>query len=69
MRPGAEIKVGIITLIAIVLVGAYLFYVRGYIAARATYRVCVTFESTRGIEPGDPVRMVGVRIGKVCLKN
>jgi phospholipid/cholesterol/gamma-HCH transport system substrate-binding protein len=65
MRPGAEIKVGIITLIAIILVGAYLFYVRGYIAAAATYQVCVTFESARGLEPGDPVRMVGVRIGKV----
>jgi phospholipid/cholesterol/gamma-HCH transport system substrate-binding protein len=65
MRPGAEIKVGIITLIAIILVGAYLFYVRGYIAAAATYQVCVTFESARGLERGDPVRMVGVRIGKV----
>jgi phospholipid/cholesterol/gamma-HCH transport system substrate-binding protein len=65
MRPGAEIKVGIITLIAILLVGAYLFYVRGYIAAAATYQICVTFESARGLEPGDPVRMVGVKIGKV----
>ncbi len=65
MRPGAEIKVGVITLVAILLVGFYLFYIRGYIAAAATYHVCVTFESARGLEPGDPVRMVGVRIGKV----
>ncbi len=65
MRAGAEIKVGIITLVAILLVGFYLFYIRGYIAAAATYHVCVTFESARGLEPGDPVRMVGVSIGKV----
>jgi phospholipid/cholesterol/gamma-HCH transport system substrate-binding protein len=65
MRTGAETKVGIITLVAILLLAAYLFYVRGYRAAASTYTVCVIFSDARGLQRGDPVRMVGVKIGEV----
>jgi phospholipid/cholesterol/gamma-HCH transport system substrate-binding protein len=65
MRSGAELKVGVITVVAILLLAGYVFYVRGYRAAAQTYRVCVIFDNARGLQRGDPVRMVGVRIGEV----
>ena len=65
MRTGAELKVGIITLIAILLVAGYTFYIRGFRAA-PSYRICVTFTDARGLQRGDPVRMSGVRIGEVA---
>jgi phospholipid/cholesterol/gamma-HCH transport system substrate-binding protein len=65
MRSGAETKVGIITVLALLLLAGYLFYVRGYRAAADTYTICVTFDNARGLQRGDPVRMVGVKIGEV----
>ena len=65
MRSGAEIKVGVITVLAILLLAAYTFYIRGYRAAAQTYHVCVVFDDARGLQRGDPVRMVGVKIGEV----
>ncbi len=67
MRSGAEIKVGIITVVAIALLALYVFYLRGYQAASSTYTVCVVFDDARGLQRGDPVRMVGVKIGEVAL--
>ncbi len=66
MRSGAETKVGIITVLALLLVAGYLFYIRGYRAAADTYTVCVSFDNARGLQRGDPVRMVGVKIGEVA---
>lgn len=65
MRTGAEIKVGLITLLAGALLLAFTFYIRGYRATAVTYRVCVTFDNARGIQRGDAVRMLGVKIGQV----
>jgi len=65
MRTGAETKVGIITVLAILLLTGYIFYIRGYRAAAAAYDICVIFENARGLQRGDPVRMVGVKIGEV----
>jgi len=67
MRSGAEIKVGIITVVAIALLAFYIFYIRGYRAAAGAYTVCVVFDDARGLQRGDPVRMVGVKIGEVAL--
>ena len=67
MRAGAEIKVGIITVVAVALLAIYLFYLQGYRAAAQTYTVCVIFDNARGLQRGDPVRMVGVKIGEVAV--
>ena len=66
MRTGSEVRVGVITVLAIILMAAYVFYIRGYRAAADTYKVCVTFQDARGLQRGDPVRMVGVKIGEVA---
>jgi phospholipid/cholesterol/gamma-HCH transport system substrate-binding protein len=65
MRTGAEIKVGLITVLAVVLVAAYVFYVRGYRAPAMVYRVSVVFEDASGLQRGDTVRLAGVKIGEV----
>ncbi len=65
MRYVNEVKVGLITLLAVVLLAAFAVYVRGLRSARQTYSLKVTFADARGLQPGDPVRMVGVKIGKV----
>ncbi len=65
MRTGAEVKVGVITLLAIALLLAYVFYFQGVRARGATYMVSVIFADARGLQHGDPVRMAGVSIGEV----
>ena len=37
MRTGSEVRVGAITVLAIILMAAYVFYIRGYRAAADTY--------------------------------
>ena len=65
MRAGSEIKVGLITVLAAALLVVFAVYVRGFRPGAATYRVLVAFSNSRGLQPGDPVRMVGVKIGEV----
>jgi phospholipid/cholesterol/gamma-HCH transport system substrate-binding protein len=65
MRTGAEIKVGIITLFAVALLLVFAFYIRGFRATAVTYKIDVTFDDARGLQRGDPVRMLGVKIGQV----
>lgn len=65
MRHGAEVKVGLITLLAIALLAVFTYYVRGSLSGRHTYTVFVTFANARGLQQGDSVRMVGKKIGEV----
>ena len=65
MRHGAELKVGLITLLAVALLALFTYYIRGSLGARHTYSVFVLFDNARGLQQGDPVRMVGVKIGEV----
>ena len=65
MRTGAEVKVGLITLLAIALLALFTYYVRGRLGAARTYTVYVLFNNSRGLQQGDSVRMVGVKIGEV----
>ncbi|MHC4165206.1 MAG: MlaD family protein [Planctomycetota bacterium] len=65
MRTGAEIKVGLITVLATILVVIYAFYIRGYRVGAESYRICVVYDDAGGLQSGDPVRMVGVKIGEV----
>jgi|GEM_PF-2011908 len=65
MRSAAEVKVGAITLLALALLGVFIFYVRGYRVAAQTYQVCVIFDNAHALQIGDPVRLAGVKIGEV----
>lgn len=65
MRTGTEIRVGFITLLAVALLVVFTFYITGYRPVAATYPVRVTFDDARGLQRGDPVRMLGVKIGEV----
>jgi len=65
MRTGSELKVGLITVVALALLVFYTFYVREFRVRAATYTVHVTFDNARGLQRGDPVLMVGVKIGEV----
>jgi len=60
-----EVKVGLIFVLGLVIFVAFAIYVKGFRAVAATYRVKVMFADARGLQPGDPVRMVGVKIGEV----
>jgi phospholipid/cholesterol/gamma-HCH transport system substrate-binding protein len=65
VRHGAELKVGLITLLAVALLALFTYYIRGSLGAKHTYAVFVLFDNARGLQQGDPVRMVGVKIGEV----
>jgi phospholipid/cholesterol/gamma-HCH transport system substrate-binding protein len=65
MRHGAEVKVGLITLLAIALLATFAYYIRGTLTARRAYTIYVTFDNAKGLQRGDPVRMVGKKIGEV----
>jgi phospholipid/cholesterol/gamma-HCH transport system substrate-binding protein len=65
VRTGAEVKVGVITLLAIALLALFTIYISGARFTAHTYTIYVTFDNARGIERGDPVWMVGVKIGEV----
>ena len=65
MKTRAEAKVGLIVVLVVVLLGVYVVHVRGLRVVAATYPVRVVFDDARGLQAGDPVRMVGVKIGEV----
>ncbi len=65
MQRGAEVKVGLIALLALALLAFFVFVIVGYRFTSHTYKVCATFDSAEGIQRGDPVMLAGVRIGEV----
>src|SRR5574340_1306622 len=65
MRHGAEVKVGLIALLAVALLAVFTYYIQGGLTAGRTYTIYVTFANARGLQQGDPVRMVGKKIGEV----
>jgi len=65
MRYGNEVKIGVITVLAILVSALFAFYIRGFRPGAPTYGIKVKFTNARGLQSGDPVRMVGVRIGEV----
>jgi len=65
VRHGAELKVGLITLLAVALLALFTYYIGGSLGAKHTYAVFVLFDNARGLQQGDPVHMVGVKIGEV----
>lgn len=59
-----EVKVGILILVALVLLAGFIV-VMGGVTLEPTYRVNVDFANPGGLKAGAPVRLAGIRIGKV----
>ncbi len=59
-----EVKVGILILVALGLLGGFIV-VMGGLSFEATYRVNVDFVNPGGLQAGAPVRLAGIRIGRI----
>jgi phospholipid/cholesterol/gamma-HCH transport system substrate-binding protein len=65
MYRGAEVKVGLIALLALALLAFFAFHLTGLRPGARTYKVCVIFDNAQGLVSGDQVRLSGVQIGEV----
>ena len=62
----AELKIGVVTLVAVFLTGVMIFLLSGEGGLFAeTYNVKAVFPNVAGLKPGAPVRLSGVEIGTV----
>jgi phospholipid/cholesterol/gamma-HCH transport system substrate-binding protein len=59
-----EVKVGILILVALGLLGGFVV-VLGGLSFEPTYTVYVDFDNPGGLQSGAPVRVAGVKVGKV----
>jgi phospholipid/cholesterol/gamma-HCH transport system substrate-binding protein len=59
-----EVKVGLLILAAIVLLAAFIL-VMGGINFQPTYELAVGFDNPGGLQSGAPVKIAGVKVGKV----
>jgi phospholipid/cholesterol/gamma-HCH transport system substrate-binding protein len=59
-----EVKVGVLILVALLLLGGFVV-VMGGLSFEPTYEVHVDFENPGGLQSGAPVRVAGVKVGKV----
>jgi phospholipid/cholesterol/gamma-HCH transport system substrate-binding protein len=59
-----EVKVGLLILAAIVLLAAFIL-VMGGINFQPTYEVLIGFDNPGGLQSGAPVKIAGVKVGKV----
>ena len=59
-----EVKVGVLILLALGLLGAFVI-VMGGLSFEPTYTVYVDFDNPGGLQSGAPVKIAGVKVGKV----
>jgi len=64
-RFSLEVKVGVVVSITIALILAFLFFLGQYNPFARSYRINVLYNFAGGIEMGSPVRVAGVKVGKV----
>jgi len=64
-RFSLEVKVGVVVSITIALILAFLFFLGQYNPFTKSYRLNVLYNFAGGIELGSPVRVAGVKVGKV----
>jgi len=64
-RFSLEVKVGIVVSLAVVLILGFLFILGQYNPFAKSYRIYVLYNFAGGIELGSPVRLAGVKVGKV----
>ena len=68
MKTPAELKVGILIIVAVLLLAAMILFVGKFrLAPENTYRTC--FKFTQGLVEDAPVRLAGVEVGKVKALN
>ena len=60
-----EIKVGALVFIALVLAAVFLWLLGDYTPIGRTYNIYVTYNFAGGVELGTPVRLSGIKVGKV----
>jgi len=60
-----EIKVGALVFVALVLAAVFLWLLGDYTPIGRTYNIYVTYNFAGGVELGTPVRLSGVKVGKV----
>jgi phospholipid/cholesterol/gamma-HCH transport system substrate-binding protein len=59
-----EVKVGILILVALALLGGFVV-IMGGLSFEPTYTVYVDFDNPGGLQSGAPVKIAGVKVGKV----
>lgn len=64
-RFSLEVKVGVVVSITIGLILVFLFFLGQYNPFTKSYRIYVLYNFAGGIEVGSPVRVAGVKVGKV----
>ncbi len=64
MSRAIEVKVGALILVALGLLAAFVI-VMGGVSFERTYTVYVQFENPGGLQSGAPIRIAGVKVGKV----
>src|SRR5215204_6184583 len=60
-----EVKVGLLILVALGLLGAFVVIMGGF-SFEPTYTVYVDFENPGGLQVGAPVKVAGVKVGRVA---
>src|SRR5436190_11752649 len=59
-----EVKVGVLILVSLAILAAFIL-VMGGLSFQKTYAVYVDFDNPGGLQSGAPVRIAGVKVGKV----
>lgn len=65
MRLTDEVKVGLFTLVSIVLIVIVISFLGIFSFANLGYKIEVTFDNAKGLKPGNIVRFAGVDIGNI----
>lgn len=65
MKYSNEIKVGILIFVALVLTAVFLWLLGDYTPMTVTYNIYVEYNFAGGVELGTPVRVSGIKVGKV----
>jgi phospholipid/cholesterol/gamma-HCH transport system substrate-binding protein len=60
-----EVKVGVLILSALVLLAAFIL-IMGGVSFQPTYSIFVDFDNPGGLQNGAPVRIAGVKVGKIA---
>jgi phospholipid/cholesterol/gamma-HCH transport system substrate-binding protein len=60
-----EVKVGVLILVSFVILGGFILVMTGT-SLQSTYAIYVDFDNPGGLQAGAPVRIAGVKVGKVA---